>query len=173
MELCFNAIVNRNMGLWLFLGLWQARFFYQFSSILTFSVAVVFLSVNRKMNFVRSRCRRLNLNELVRNAPVYSSASGKDSVSFIGDWALFFVAMKDCLLLNLLPLYLDITGGGTFRRWATQMTAGSAKNGRDSYPKFLGIKKFGGEVSALCFAYEFLRLLVHAIFCNSYPNFMC
>jgi len=33
-----------------------------------------------------------------------------------------------------------------FRRWATKKTAGSTKNGRDSKPKNLGVKKFGGEV---------------------------
>ncbi|KAB2603114.1 50S ribosomal protein L27 [Pyrus ussuriensis x Pyrus communis] len=33
----------------------------------------------------------------------------------------------------------------TFRRWATKKSAGSTKNGRDSNPKFLGVKKFGGE----------------------------
>lgn len=32
-----------------------------------------------------------------------------------------------------------------FRRWATKKTAGSTKNGRDSNPKYLGVKKFGGE----------------------------
>ncbi|KAE9463027.1 hypothetical protein C3L33_05063, partial [Rhododendron williamsianum] len=71
------------------------------------------------MNSVTSLCRRLNLNELVTNAPVYSSAS-------------------------------DITRGGlclTFRRWATKKTTGSTKNGHDSNPKFLGVKKLGGEVS--------------------------
>lgn len=33
------------------------------------------------------------------------------------------------------------------RRWASKKTAGSTKNGRDSKPKNLGVKKFGGEVS--------------------------
>lgn len=33
-----------------------------------------------------------------------------------------------------------------FKRWATKKTAGSTKNGRDSKPKNLGVKKFGGEV---------------------------
>ncbi|GLJ32453.1 hypothetical protein SUGI_0652960 [Cryptomeria japonica] len=32
-----------------------------------------------------------------------------------------------------------------FRRWATKKAAGSTQNGRDSKPKFLGVKKFGGE----------------------------
>ncbi|KAF8405228.1 hypothetical protein HHK36_010129 [Tetracentron sinense] len=42
----------------------------------------------------------------------------------------------------------DGAGGGLslmFRRWATKKTAGSTKNGRDSKPKNLGVKKFGGE----------------------------
>ena len=33
------------------------------------------------------------------------------------------------------------------KRWASKKTAGSTKNGRDSKPKNLGVKKFGGEVS--------------------------
>lgn len=51
------------------------------------------------------------------------------------------------VLLNV--LILDVTAEGlslTFRRWATKKSAGSTKNGRDSNPKFLGVKKFGGEV---------------------------
>ncbi|KAF3795279.1 50S ribosomal protein L27 [Nymphaea thermarum] len=32
-----------------------------------------------------------------------------------------------------------------FKRWATKKSAGSTKNGRDSLPKNLGVKKFGGE----------------------------
>ena len=54
-------------------------------------------------------------------------------------------------------LRLDGSAGGLslmFRRWATKKTAGSTKNGRDSKPKNLGVKKFGGEVSA----WSFLRL---------------
>ncbi|XP_047311654.1 50S ribosomal protein L27-like [Impatiens glandulifera] len=69
------------------------------------------------MNFVNVLCKRLNLKELVTNTPVYSSAA-------------------------------DIAGGAfntSFRRWATKKTAGSTKNGRDSNPKNLGVKKFGGE----------------------------
>ncbi|CAJ2638771.1 unnamed protein product [Trifolium pratense] len=43
---------------------------------------------------------------------------------------------------------LVVSGEGlslVFRRWATKRTAGSTKNGRDSKPKNLGVKKFGGE----------------------------
>jgi hypothetical protein len=32
-------------------------------------------------------------------------------------------------------------------RFATKKAAGSSSNGRDSNPKYLGVKKFGGEVS--------------------------
>ncbi|GJY17855.1 putative ribosomal protein L27 [Tanacetum coccineum] len=69
------------------------------------------------MNFAASLCKRLTVSDLVTKIPVYSSAS-------------------------------DVTGEGlsmVFRRWATKKTAGSTKNGRDSKPKFLGVKKFGGE----------------------------
>ncbi|CAA2933943.1 50S ribosomal L27-like [Olea europaea subsp. europaea] len=54
-------------------------------------------------------------------------------------------------LITNTPVYssaIDISGEGlslTFRRWATKKTAGSTKNGRDSLPKNLGVKKFGGE----------------------------
>lgn len=50
----------------------------------------------------------------------------------------------------IILLLLDGSTGGLslmFRRWATKKTAGSTKNGRDSKPKNLGVKKFGGEVS--------------------------
>lgn len=46
----------------------------------------------------------------------------------------------------------DVSGDGLglmFKRWATKKTAGSTKNGRDSKPKNLGVKKFGGEVRIL------------------------
>lgn len=69
------------------------------------------------MNFGSSICQRLKLKHLVTSTPVYSSAS-------------------------------DVTGERLslmFRRWATKKQAGSSKNGRDSLPKNLGVKKFGGE----------------------------
>ncbi|CAI9260581.1 unnamed protein product [Lactuca saligna] len=69
------------------------------------------------MNFAASLCKRLTVSNLVTKIPVYSSAR-------------------------------DVTGDGLsmiFRRWATKKTAGSTKNGRDSKPKMLGVKKFGGE----------------------------
>ncbi|KZV17738.1 hypothetical protein F511_01547 [Dorcoceras hygrometricum] len=61
--------------------------------------------------------RRLSIRDLITTTPVYSSAN-------------------------------DVSGEGLsliFRRWATKKTAGSTKNGRDSLPKNLGVKKFGGE----------------------------
>ncbi|KAI6706963.1 hypothetical protein NL676_009925 [Syzygium grande] len=69
------------------------------------------------MNFAASFCRRVSIKELTTSIPVYNSAS-------------------------------DASGGGLsllFRRWATKKSAGSTKNGRDSKPKNLGVKKFGGE----------------------------
>ncbi|KAL2494129.1 Ribosomal protein L27 family protein [Forsythia ovata] len=69
------------------------------------------------MNFATSVYRRLSIKELITSSPVYSSASDASGVG-----------------LNLI-----------FRRWATKKTAGSTKNGRDSLPKNLGVKKFGGE----------------------------
>ncbi|KAH9605149.1 hypothetical protein KSS87_002347 [Heliosperma pusillum] len=69
------------------------------------------------MNFAASLCKRVNLRELVTGVPAYASAS-------------------------------DVSGVGlalVFRRWATKKTGGSTKNGRDSKPKNLGVKKFGGE----------------------------
>ncbi|KAF6166651.1 hypothetical protein GIB67_005513 [Kingdonia uniflora] len=69
------------------------------------------------MNFSATLCRRVNVREMVTSVPVYSGL-------------------------------LDASEGGLslmIRRWATKKTAGSTKNGRDSNPKFLGVKKFGGE----------------------------
>ncbi|XP_043706584.1 50S ribosomal protein L27-like [Telopea speciosissima] len=69
------------------------------------------------MNLATTLCRRVNLRELVTHVPVYSGLK-------------------------------DASGGGLSfisRRWATKKTAGSTKNGRDSNPKNLGVKKFGGE----------------------------
>ncbi|KAK3264817.1 hypothetical protein CYMTET_26457 [Cymbomonas tetramitiformis] len=39
------------------------------------------------------------------------------------------------------------TWGGTlqFQRWATKKQGGSSSNGRDSNPKYLGLKKSGGQ----------------------------
>ncbi|KAK4401537.1 50S ribosomal protein L27 [Sesamum angolense] len=69
------------------------------------------------MNAAASLYRRISIRELIASPSVYSSAS-------------------------------DVSGEGlslVFRRWATKKTAGSTKNGRDSLPKNLGVKKFGGE----------------------------
>ncbi|KAD2805275.1 hypothetical protein R6Q59_029447 [Mikania micrantha] len=69
------------------------------------------------MNFAASLGRRLTVSDLVTRLTVYTTAR-------------------------------DVSGDGlnmVFRRWATKKTAGSTKNGRDSKPKYLGVKKFGGE----------------------------
>ncbi|KAF3323910.1 50S ribosomal protein L27 [Carex littledalei] len=60
--------------------------------------------------------RRVGLKDIVSNAPVYASP-------------------------------IESSGGLSllFKRWATKKSAGSTKNGRDSNPKYLGVKKFGGE----------------------------
>ncbi|EEE68655.1 uncharacterized protein [Oryza sativa Japonica Group] len=69
------------------------------------------------------------------------------------------LALGSLRLLTDLSLYLryslndkiyliaESSGGLSliFKRWATKKTAGSTKNGRDSNPKYLGVKKFGGE----------------------------
>ncbi|XP_020096444.1 NADH-ubiquinone oxidoreductase subunit 8-like [Ananas comosus] len=61
-------------------------------------------------------CKRVGLKDLVSNVPIYSSTTESS-----GGLGLIF------------------------KRWATEKTAGSTKNGRDSNPKYLGVKKFGGE----------------------------
>ncbi|XP_047950550.1 50S ribosomal protein L27-like isoform X1 [Salvia hispanica] len=69
------------------------------------------------MNCVASLYRRLSIRDLISSTPVYNSAT-------------------------------DVSGEGlslVLRRWASKKTAGSTKNGRDSLPKNLGVKKFGGE----------------------------
>ncbi|KAL5214537.1 hypothetical protein ABZP36_003689 [Zizania latifolia] len=60
--------------------------------------------------------RKVNVKELISNVSVYSSTT-------------------------------ESSGGMSlvFKRWATKKCAGSTKNGRDSNPKYLGVKKFGGE----------------------------
>ncbi|KAL5994496.1 50S ribosomal protein [Asimina triloba] len=93
-------------------------------------ISIVGFSVKNTMN-LGTLCRRMNLKELVTNIPVY------------GSWVLFHELYSNdrCIW----------SGGGMsmrllFRRWAPKKTAGSTENGRDSKPKNLGVKKFGGEV---------------------------
>ncbi|XP_068648612.1 uncharacterized protein [Aristolochia californica] len=62
-------------------------------------------------------CRRVNLKEIITNTSVYNG------------------------VVTDVPEGLSLM----IRRWATKKTAGSTKNGRDSLPKNLGVKKFGGE----------------------------
>ncbi|KAK7829389.1 50s ribosomal protein l27 [Quercus suber] len=46
-------------------------------------------------------------------------------------------------LVTNVPLYGIVSGLSLMpKRWATKKTAGSTKNGRDSKPKNLGVKKF-------------------------------
>ncbi|XP_010241356.1 PREDICTED: uncharacterized protein LOC104585982 [Nelumbo nucifera] len=76
------------------------------------------------MNLATTLFKRATLNDLVRNVPVYSG------------------------LVVMPTLLFNASGGGLslmIRRWATKKSAGSTKNGRDSKPKNLGVKKFGGE----------------------------
>nr|GMD97081.1 50S ribosomal protein L27-like [Ipomoea batatas] len=77
---------------------------------------VCFILAKEVMNFT-TLFRRLNIRELVSNTLVYNYGSD---------------AYGEGLRLVL-------------RRWATKKTPGSTKNGRDSKPKNLGVKKFGGE----------------------------
>ncbi|GJN11867.1 hypothetical protein PR202_ga30100 [Eleusine coracana subsp. coracana] len=73
------------------------------------------VTCTRKMA-LSSVFRRVNVKELISNASVYISSTESSGAM-----------------------------GLVFRRWATKKTAGSTKNGRDSNPKYLGVKKFGGE----------------------------
>ncbi|KAI3891408.1 hypothetical protein MKW92_047147 [Papaver armeniacum] len=75
--------------------------------------------MNIMNNLSSTLCRRGNLRELITNVSVYS---GLSDVAAEGGLASLMV-----------------------RRWATKKAAGSSKNGRDSNPKNLGVKKFGGE----------------------------
>ncbi|GAV82145.1 Ribosomal_L27 domain-containing protein, partial [Cephalotus follicularis] len=77
----------------------------------------ILIDKSTMMNFGSSLCRRVNLKELVTSVSAYSGVS-------------------------------EVSGGALglmFWRWASKKTAGSSKNGRDSKPKNLGVKKFGGE----------------------------
>ncbi|XP_050212655.1 uncharacterized protein LOC126664342 [Mercurialis annua] len=73
------------------------------------------------MNFTSNLCKRMNVKELVSSVPVYETITSRITDSSAGGLSLMF------------------------KRWATKKTAGSTKNGRDSKPKNLGVKKFGGE----------------------------
>ncbi|KAI3869039.1 hypothetical protein MKW92_005802 [Papaver armeniacum] len=75
--------------------------------------------MNIMNNLSSTLCRRGNLRELITNVSVYS---GLSDVAAEGGLASLMT-----------------------RRWATKKAAGSSKNGRDSNPKNLGVKKFGGE----------------------------
>lgn len=68
-------------------------------------------------NITTTFCKRISVKELVTSAPVFGTITDGSSSG-----------------LSLM-----------LRRWASKKTAGSTKNGRDSKPKNLGVKKFGGE----------------------------
>ncbi|KAJ7520839.1 hypothetical protein O6H91_19G024900 [Diphasiastrum complanatum] len=55
--------------------------------------------------------------------------------------------MPQSLLCSAAPVAGAELGGVSllFRRWATKKAGGSTQNGRDSLPKNLGVKKFGGQ----------------------------
>ena len=62
----------------------------------------------------------------------------------------FISCLVNSLVFLFLFLFKDCSSSGlslVLKRWATKKTAGSTKNGRDSKPKNLGVKKFGGEVT--------------------------
>jgi hypothetical protein len=63
-------------------------------------------------------------------------------------WLVLFFHSEQVFYLPEIFSIPESSGGMSlvFRRWATKKTAGSTKNGRDSNPKYLGVKKFGGEV---------------------------
>ncbi|MCL7036031.1 hypothetical protein MKW94_000165 [Papaver nudicaule] len=75
--------------------------------------------MNIMNNLSSTLCRRGSLRELITNVSVYS---GLSDVAAEGGVASLII-----------------------KRWATKKAAGSSKNGRDSNPKNLGVKKFGGE----------------------------
>ncbi|CAN6802590.1 unnamed protein product [Brassica oleracea] len=86
------------------------------------SIVIQNFPVSEEMKFLNSAaslCRRVSLRELITEVPAYGGSG-----------------ISDCSSSGL-SLVL--------KRWATKKTAGSTKNGRDSKPKNLGVKKFGGE----------------------------
>ncbi|KYQ88351.1 ribosomal protein L27 [Tieghemostelium lacteum] len=54
--------------------------------------------------------------------------------------SIFNLVYKQCDLLGETVFNINIC-----KRFATKKTAGSTQNGRDSRPKFLGVKIFGGQ----------------------------
>ena len=113
-----------------------------------------------------SMFRRVNVKELISNASVYASATG-DSICAVGLPCTFLLFWK-IFCLPEICLIPESSGGMSlvFRRWATKKTAGSTKNGRDSNPKYLGVKKFGGEVHPL---YNFYSMTLMG-FKNNFVN---
>ncbi|CAH8386800.1 unnamed protein product [Eruca vesicaria subsp. sativa] len=76
------------------------------------------------MNFLNSAasiCRRVSLRELITEF----------------DHLFWFTSLVFFFVFGMFKM--------VHKRWAAKKTAGSTKNGRDSKPKNLGVKKFGGE----------------------------
>ena len=110
--------------------------------------------------------RRVNVKELISNASVYASATGDNVCALV--WPILFFHSEQVFYLPEVCLIPESSGGMSlvFRRWATKKTAGSTKNGRDSNPKYLGVKKFGGEVHPL---YNFYSMTLMR-FKNNFVN---
>ena len=85
-------------------------------------------------------------------------------------WPILFFHSEQVFYLPEVCLIPESSGGMSlvFRRWATKKTAGSTKNGRDSNPKYLGVKKFGGEVHPL---YNFHSMTFVAFRCHMDTHF--
>lgn len=85
-------------------------------------------------------------------------------LNFYCGYQVFFIALGITSKQKL----VEVSGEGltlTFRRWATKKTAGSTKNGRDSNPKNLGVKKFGGEVRRMLLWRE-KEIVIVTVFCG-------
>ncbi|CAN6992863.1 unnamed protein product [Brassica oleracea var. botrytis] len=80
------------------------------------------------MKMLGSKCKKMKredpmclcLRELITEVPAYNGS-------------------------GITGIYIIYSSISWIERWATKKTAGSTKNGRDSKPKNLGVKKFGGE----------------------------
>lgn len=126
------------------------------------------------MNHAASIFRRLNIRELVSSSPIYSSVTGKQTLPFFYiECSTFYCVYQVFYFIGITFKHelVEVSGEGltlTFRRWATKKTAGSTKNGRDSKPKNLGVKKFGGEVRRILLSQE-RDIVIVAIFFVSFP----
>lgn len=68
-----------------------------------------------------------------------------------GDFRLGFLTSRVSCLAEVVGGEAGAGGASLLlRRWATKKAGGSTQNGRDSKPKNLGVKKYGGQVRNLC-----------------------